>query len=210
MERLPLSAALDPADPRLSSALSRHGFCVLNVLPPSTRKALLRCDQQAEKLLTRYLSGATTRSTKNDLMRIHERRGRKTRLQSSCSKSLPLVGIGVHAVRCEARLQRLQLHLLTDADALKCVPWPARQPALRPAVERAAAELQSLATRLLSRLQEGGGASIEEERANQVTVEGLGDPSVLDCFLYPNINAEVVNMRAHTDPGLLTLTLSLT
>jgi hypothetical protein len=204
MERVPLSAALDPTNGRLSSTLARHSFCVITDLPPSTRKALLRCDQEAEKLLTRsHRSGAKSK----DLMRIRERGVGRTRLQSSCSKSLPLVGIGVHAVRSDARLQRLQLHLLTDVHALKCVPWPARQPALRPAIEQGAAELHSLATRLLSRLQEGG-ASIEAERAKQVGPEG--DPSVFDCFVYPNADAEVVNMRAHTDPGLLTLTLAST
>lgn len=55
------------------------------------------------------------------------------------------------------------------------------------------------------------GARLERERSGQVGEHG--DPSVFDMFLYPNRDAEAldqgsgVNMRAHTDPGLLTLTM---
>ena len=85
------------------------------------------------------------------------------------------------------------------------MPWPSRQrPALRPAVTRTAADLHALATSLLERLV--GGAALERARARQAVDDG--DCSVLDCFVYPNEHAELPNMRAHTDPGLLTLTIA--
>ena len=61
-------------------------------------------------------------------LHIPERRLR-TRAHSACTKkvALPLIGVGVHAVRDAGRLQRIQLHLLTDEAALSLVPWPMRR-----------------------------------------------------------------------------------
>ena len=65
--------------------------------------------------------------------------------------------------------------------------------------------LHDLATRLLQRLS--GGTQLERARQSQAAEDG--DLSVLDLFVYPNAEGpEVANMRAHTDPGLLTLTLA--
>ena len=114
-------------------------------------------------------------------------------------QSLPLIGVGVHAVRDGDRLQRTQLHLVTDSRAL-CRGSVTRQ--LRDDVTTAVNELHNLATSLLRRLGNG----LEDARAAQA--ESDGDPSVLDIFVYPNQHSSLPNMRAHTDPGLLTLTVA--
>ena len=193
---------LDVADGRFASVLARHGFVLLHGLEQTTLERLAHCEHEAASLL-RSAHGDERRQGS---LHIPERRLR-TRAHSACTKkvALPLIGVGVHAVRDAGRLQRIQLHLLTDEAALSLVPWPMRRrPALREAVQRGAADLESVASSLLARLD--GGAALEKDRRTQALVDG--DPSVLDCFLYPNGHGSLPNMRAHTDPGLLTLTLA--
>ena len=91
--------------------------------------------------------------------------------------------------------------MLADPTAISLLPWP-RGCGLRAALVAACEMYESLASRLLSRL---GGGRYEAARVAQVST--CGYPSVLDSFLYPNSGSAVpVNMRTHTDPGLLTLT----
>ena len=177
----------------LSNVLATHGFCVLHDLDESALRDLSTCDEQGRMLLS---SSAST------LMHVQCSTIR-TRRRAAC-ESLPLTGLGVNTVCTGGHVQRRQLHVLADAAALDLVPWPSgRQPGLRPAVEGATTALHSLARRLLTQLD--GGTVLEAARAQQAAAHG--DPSVLDVLMYPNQRADVVNMRGHTDPGLLTLTL---
>lgn len=183
---------------RLSCALATHGYVVLDGVDKSVLSQLLQCDVEAASLLTAaHVNDRPSLSVPP--LRL------STRRHSACSKKLPLIGVGVNSVRGDCGIRRTQLHLVTDARALELVPWPARRPRLRKGVTNGASRLQELATSLLMRLH-GGGAAMEHERARQAAVDG--DPSVLDCFVYPNAHAEMANMCAHTDPGLLTLTLA--
>ena len=203
---LPRIALADALVSKKFDAIMRvHGYCILTNLPQSTLSRSNACDQQAERLLRAHLQNSHKHRL-NKSLHVERSGARCTRLRSACSKSLPLVGVGVHSVKDHAKLQRCQFHLLADEHALKLVPWPTRtQAALRPAVEQCCWDLHALSTKLLAALGAGFGARLERERGSQVATHG--DPSVLDLFLYPNAASEVVNMRAHTDPGLLTLTV---
>ena len=187
--------SVDAAGSDLGAVLARHGYAIIHGLPESLLVRLAACDQTAAALL------GSCENTK-ELLRIPERR-LTTRAHSSSMalQSLPLIGVGVHAVRDGDRLQRTQLHLVTDSRALALVPWPRNSP-LRDDVTTAVNELHNLATTLLRRLDNG----LEGARAAQA--ESDGDPSVLDIFVYPNQHSSLPNMRAHTDPGLLTLTVA--
>ena len=122
---------------------------------------------------------------------------------------IPLERVGVHVEREHGLLRRVQLHLLSDPQALRMVPWSGTaHSAVRQALERASAELHALTRRLLSALGEDG-ARLERLRAAQAA--SCGDLSVFDALLYPNIDEDAAfGMREHTDPGLLTLMLSST
>ena len=126
------------------------------------------------------------------------------------SLQLPFERVGVHAERERGQLRRVQLHLLADERALQMVPWGPSQRGVRDAAEKASRALHTLSTRLLG-ASDAAGARLETLRAAQA-IE-LGDPSVLDALLYPARESEgdgeeMVGMREHTDPGLLTLTLA--
>ena len=221
--RIALSDALAPGCSELDRLLRCHGYVVLRDVPEYMRTRCAACDCQAERLLTAHLRlEQQPQQQRQNSLRIPER---STRLRQACSQSLPLVGIGVNTVRDQSRRAlRAQFHLLADETALQLVPWPVRRhPALRPAVEQCCLDFHRLAVSLLSALGGGGttggggdgfGACLERERSGQVVEHG--DPSVFDLFLYPNSDAAAsaqgseqsgANMRAHTDPGLLTLTL---
>ena len=216
---------------QFDAMMQRHGYCVITDLPQTTLSLAARCDHQAEQLLCNYMLAPEQLQRS---LQVGRSGTPSTRLRSAINKKLPLVGVGVHAVKDNAKLQRCQFHLLADVNALKLVPWPVRaHPALRAAVEQCCWELHARSTQLLASLggeatggdkdsgeegtssgsgstgtgrgSGGFGTCLERERSSQV--ESRGDPSVLDLFVYPNMAPDVVNMRAHTDPGLLTLTL---
>lgn len=194
---LQLSSATADSD-RLSDALEKHSFCVLRGLPTELIQKMSLCDRLATAFLARHASDG------GPSLRLEARRTR-TRLHSACDKGLPLIGIGVSHVRDGARLVRVQLHLVADEKALSLVPWPKATTDLRNAVTDAILCLHTMSTKVLAALRHGG-STIERGRADQAAA--LGDPSVLDLFWYPNAPDGEVNMRAHADPGLLTLTLA--
>ena len=182
----------------LARSLATHGYCVLRGLESSVD--ISGCDASFMALFT---APASVKA------RLHCRRSQlgtttRARARRLKRKRLPLAGIGFSVVadkRGEAT--REQLHLVTDASTLALVPWPrGALHGLRGAAQCATAELHRLAVRLLATLDAG----YEATRAAQA--ERLGDPSVLDAFLYPQRDAASLLMRSHADPGLLTLTLA--
>jgi len=182
----------------LARSLATHGYCVLRGLESSVD--ISGCDASFMALFT---APASVKA------RLHCRRSQlgtttRARARRLERKRLPLAGIGFSVVtdkRGEAT--REQLHLVTDASTLALVPWPrGALHGLRGAAQCATAELHRLAVRLLATLDAG----YEATRAAQA--ERLGDPSVLDAFLYPPRDAASLLMRSHADPGLLTLTLA--
>jgi len=104
----------------------------------------------------------------------------RTRRRARCTK-LPLAGAGVNTVvdSC-GRLQRHQLHLLTDAAVLNLVPWPTKPSTLRPTVVGGAMALHDLATRLLQRLS--GGTQLERARQSQAVQSVTGTVSVITLY----------------------------
>ena len=130
---------------------------------------------------------------------------------------LPLDRVGVHVERERGQLVRVQLHLLTDDYAMRMVPWaeidtaPQRD-TIQGSIAKATAAFHGLSTQLLTRL--AGGKEVEVIRSGLASAHG--DPSCLDINLYPNSSSNnheeedslLNNMREHTDPGLLTLTLA--
>ena len=178
----------------LSSTLAAHGFAVLRGLDA---RRLLECDAS---FLSLYQAPASVKA------KLHCRPCRSTRATAHRleHKRLPLAGIGFSVVSDGEQHTREQLHLVADASALALVPWPRQVGGLEAAARYATAELHSVAVRLLAALDAG----YEASRAAQA--ERLGDPSVLDAFLYPAREAGQAQllMRTHADPGLLTLTLA--
>ena len=130
--------------------------------------------------------------------------------------SLPLERVGVFDNFCRA-----QLHVVADRMAVDMMPWDRRGLGhVRDCVVRAIAVMCSLTSRLMSKLQYDA-PQLEHARMEQAA--SRGDVSVLDVLLYPNPmsysssssggrpvrdDEMLVNMREHTDPGLLTLTLA--
>jgi len=195
---LPVVAWPDPIG--LRRALSRHGFAILRgaVTPPNTA-VLDRCDELALAFLAgegRQRGGMRTSAG----TALADERPR-TRQRVACSK-LPLAGIGLHTVAEDGDRVREQIHVVTDPAAMRLVRWPAgRHGGLHAAVREAAHLLHELCTELLCEVE----PDAEGVRASQAAIDG--DPSVLDLFLYPNERVDpAVNMRTHTDPGLLTAT----
>ena len=191
LPRLRLSLALSPSSSALDELLSAHGYCVLTHLEQSDLATLVAAEAAGSRALLHH----RRRGHSMGIARRHvHAEHTQTRRRSQCSR-LPLAGVGVNSVLDrQGRLQRHQLHLLTDATALELVPWPARPPSsqLRPCVAAAAAALQGLAVQLLRRLR--GGERLEAARAAQAAA--AGDLSVLDLFVYPNEHAGLANMRA--------------
>jgi hypothetical protein len=193
----------------LQAVLERHGFALLSDLPADARAILCSGDKALLGLFSSCVA----------VKRQFRTFRRTTRARNRCA-SLPLAGLG-HRLVCEGdNLVREQVHFVTDRHALALLPWPTHR--LRCAVEDAASTLHSLACQLLGSLD--GGCYDAERKAQAQS----GDPSVLDAFLYPNVASRVpgqrvgeldddhreercgttgVNMRAHVDPGLLTLTM---
>ena len=194
LPRLRLSLALSPSSSALDELLSAHGYCVLTHLEQSDLATLVAAEAAGSRALLHHRRRGR-RSHSMGIARRHvHAEHTQTRRRSQCSR-LPLAGVGVNSVLDrQGRLQRHQLHLLTDATALELVPWPARPPSsqLRPCVAAAAAALQGLAVQLLRRLR--GGERLEAARAAQAAA--AGDLSVLDLFVYPNEHAGLANMRA--------------
>ena len=180
----------------LASTLAAHGFAVLRGLDA---RRLLECDAS---FLSLYQAPASVKA------KLHCRPCRSATTRATAHrlehKRLPLAGIGFSVVSDGEQHTREQLHLVADASALALVPWPRQVGGLEAAARYATAELHSVAVRLLAALDAG----YEASRAAQA--ERLGDPSVLDAFLYPAREAGQAQllMRTHADPGLLTLTLA--
>ena len=181
----------------LARSLATHGYCVLRGLESSD---ISGCDAN---FMTLFTAPASVKA------RLHCRRSQlgtttRARARRLERKRLPLAGIGFSVVTDKrGDATREQLHLVTDASTLALVPWPrGALYGLRGAAQCATAELHRLAVRLLATLDVG----YEATRAAQA--ERLGDPSVLDAFLYPHRDAASLLMRSHADPGLLTLTLA--
>ena len=181
----------------LAQSLATHGYCVLRGLESSD---ISGCDAN---FMTLFTAPASVKA------RLHCRRSQlgtttRARARRLERKRLPLAGIGFSVVTDKrGDTTREQLHLVTDASTLALVPWPrGALCGLRGAAQCATAELHRLAVRLLATLDVG----YEATRAAQA--ERLGDPSVLDAFLYPHRDGASLLMRSHADPGLLTLTLA--
>ena len=204
-------AAADPAPPlpilhagsafegdALARSLATHGYCVLRGLESGD---ISGCDASFMTLFTAPASVKARLHCRRSQLLGTMTRARARRLER---KRLPLAGIGFSVVSDKrGDATREQLHLVTDASTLALVPWPrGALHGLRGAAACATAELHRLAVRLLATLDVG----YEATRAAQA--ERLGDPSVLDAFLYPHRDAASLLMRSHADPGLLTLTLA--
>ena len=95
--------SVDAAGSDLGAVLARHGYAIIHGLPDSLCNRLAACDHTAAALL-----GSC--ENKNELLRIPERR-LTTRAHSSSAalQSLPLIGVGVHAVRDGDLAQRHRL-----------------------------------------------------------------------------------------------------
>ena len=185
------------------SLLSAHGYCIIRGLKTEDVSKLLRVESEGSRLLLRMHHRRRWQRSMHVARRHIDAEATQTRRSDAQLRQVPLAGIGLSTVvDVGGRLQRHQLHLVTDPAAMNLVPWPPGS--LRASVEDGIAVLYDLSTRLLQQLK--GGVSLERARAAQAAESG--DLSVFDTFLYPNMEASTINMRAHTDPGLLTLKLS--
>ena len=185
------------------SLLSAHGYCIIRGLKTEDVSKLLRVESEGSRLLLRMHHRRRWQRSMHVARRHIDAEATQTRRSDAKLRQVPLAGIGLSTVvDVGGRLQRHQLHLVTDPTAMNLVPWPPGS--LRASVEDGIAVLYDLSTRLLQQLK--GGVSLERARAAQAAESG--DLSVFDTFLYPNMEASTVNMRAHTDPGLLTLKLA--
>jgi hypothetical protein len=183
--------------------LLAHGYCIIRGLKTEDVSKLLRVEAEGSRVLLRMHHRRRWQRSMHVARRHIDAEATQTRRSDAQFRQLPLAGIGLSTVvDVGGRLQRHQLHLVTDPTAMNLVPWPPGS--LRASVEDGIAVLYDLSTRLLQQLK--GGVSLERARAAQAAESG--DLSVFDTFLYPNMEASTVNMRAHTDPGLLTLKLA--
>ena len=186
----------------LDRALREHGYAILNC---SSNSELLALIARADAAAADFFDGPQPAKQR---VRVAQYNCASTRRHARCSR-LPLSGIGWNAVREHGRLKREQLHLVADAAAMALVPWPARQP-LRACMLDACAAMRALCVRLLRALELGD----ELARALDDECAARGDASVLDAFRYPagadagGDDGADFNMRSHTDPGLLTITLA--
>ena len=186
----------------LNRALHEHGYAILNCSSNSELLALLG---RADAAASAFFDAPPPAKQR---VRVAQYNCASTRRHARCSR-LPLNGVGWNAVREHGRLKREQLHLVADAAAMALVPWPAGQP-LRACMVDACAAMRALCVRLLRALELGD----ELARALDDECAARGDASVLDAFRYPagadagGDDGADFNMRSHTDPGLLTITLA--
>ena len=177
---------------------------VLAVATPVTNTAEASTRARAKVVASTQIIAAAAAKQGNDLRMaaMHQLAGCK-------GATLPLDRVGLFN-----NFGRVQLHLLADRDAMNSIPWSGAQAYLHECLARATSEMHALSTRLVSALDQGG-ARLEQVRSEQAAESG--DVSVLDVLLYGAAelpeDASLVSedtkchMRAHTDPGLLTLTL---
>jgi len=183
----------------LDRALRDHGYAILNCAHNSELLALLA---RADAAASAFFNAPPPTKQR---VRVAQYNCASTRRHARCSR-LPLAGVGWNAVREHGRLKREQLHLVADAAAMALVPWPAGQP-LRACMLDACAAMRALCVRLLRALELGDDLA----RALDDECAARGDASVLDAFRYPagaDADGADLNMRSHTDPGLLTITLA--